>query len=390
MVNEFNDLELMGISSNTTPVRLKLNEMVAEINGVSNMCQKAMSGDMVFKCYPDTNIETAVNQNRGAGAKQKETLTPVIVGDTVLEDKTIYAEVISSEHSEGIYFDIDKDDTVTDVVSAIKTAFATVPWIADNFNITGTTTLILEAKVQKANDPNLRVKLEGSEEVASTISANTVTGVAPYVREVVVQLEDSDGNIHDWFNANITVTVAETTAGNGAIAVANLTPAMVNGVTTVPITFSGTFAKGTAQVETATVEGTITKAGDALVTITSKLYDVAVTELVAVEIDDNASAIAGKIRTDLANNADITEHFTVSGENAAVVLTAKVNAANDETLNISIENGTGEGACEGITDDTSSDNTTAGVAPDTNTLSVSQATILGYTVSAATSVQTTS
>ena len=117
---------------------------------------------------------------------------------------------------------------------------------------------------------------------------------------------------------------------------------------------------GTMQVETATAAGTVTKAGNATVTVTSAL--VAGSPLavaVAVALNDTASQWAAKVRTALANNAAIAEHYSISGSGTAIVLTAKVAATNDATLNVAIDNGT----CEGITPAASSADTTAGVAP---------------------------
>lgn len=115
-----------------------------------------------------------------------------------------------------------------------------------------------------------------------------------------------------------------------------------------------------AQVETATVVGTITTAGNAAVTVTSALYESDVVVSVPVELDDGASAIALAIRTALAADADIAEHFVVSGATDKVILTAKVPAANDTTLNIAVADDTSAGITEAAT----SANTTAGVPYD--------------------------
>ena len=120
-----------------------------------------------------------------------------------------------------------------------------------------------------------------------------------------------------------------------------------------------------AQVETATAAGTVSTAGNALVTVTSALFAEAVAVDVPVVLNDDAAAIALAIRTALSADESISEHFTVGGADAAVILTAKVAAANDTTLNIAIDDGTGEGASAGVTTVASSANTTAGVAPDT-------------------------
>lgn len=118
------------------------------------------------------------------------------------------------------------------------------------------------------------------------------------------------------------------------------------------------------QVETATAVGTVTTSGNAAVTVTSALFAEAVVVAVPVVEDDDAAAIALAIRTALAADADIAEHFTVSGATDAIILTAKVAAANDATLNIAIADGTGEGASVGVTTAATSANTTAGVVAD--------------------------
>lgn len=114
------------------------------------------------------------------------------------------------------------------------------------------------------------------------------------------------------------------------------------------------------QVETATVVATVTEAGDAAVTVTSALFDEPEVLAVPVGEGDDANDVAAAIRAALAANTTVSAHFDVSGDDAAVVLTAKVAAANDTTLNIAIATGT----ATGITEAATSANTTAGVAPD--------------------------
>ena len=77
-------------------------------------------------------------------------------------------------------------------------------------------------------------------------------------------------------------------------------------------------------------------------------------------VGDDASAIAGKIRTALAADAAVAAKFTVSGATDKVILTAKTPLANDATLNIAIADDTSVG----VTTAASSANTTAGVPYD--------------------------
>lgn len=118
---------------------------------------------------------------------------------------------------------------------------------------------------------------------------------------------------------------------------------------------------GTPQVETATVAGTIGASGAGNVTViitASGLTGSPKTIQVAVANNDTATIVAGKIRAALAADAIINAFFVVSGTGVFVVLTARVGAANDGTLNISIDNGTSTGLTPALT----SANTTPGVA----------------------------
>lgn len=134
---------------------------------------------------------------------------------------------------------------------------------------------------------------------------------------------------------------------------------------------SDAWVAGTAQVETATATGTITGSGNAAVVVTAAgMTGSPKTINVAVTNGDTASVWAGKVRTALAADADVSALFTVSGTTTSIVLTRKPTdtiigqlatytfyADNDTSLNISLDNGT----CTGITTAATSTNTTAGV-----------------------------
>lgn len=119
---------------------------------------------------------------------------------------------------------------------------------------------------------------------------------------------------------------------------------------------------GTAQVETATVVGTITLSGNAEVVVTAAgMTGSPETVLVAVLITDTASMVAGKMRAALALNANVSSFFDVSGSGINIILTCLDAAANDATINIATDNDT----CTGLTPEPMSTNTTAGIAPAT-------------------------
>lgn len=195
---------------------------------------------------------------------------------------------------------------------------------------------------------------------AATVTTGFINPAVPRNVKVDGSAANITGNVKVYGTNFAGDAISETIALNGVTAVAgNLAFKTVT-----KVDLPARVNTPAAQVETATAAGTVTTAGNALVTVTSKLYAAPVAVDVPVELNDDAAAIALAIRTALAADPDISEHFTVGGETDAVILTAKIAAANDSTLNIAIDDGTGEGASEGVTTAATSANTTAGVAPD--------------------------
>lgn len=114
---------------------------------------------------------------------------------------------------------------------------------------------------------------------------------------------------------------------------------------------------------TNTTAGVASGAGNASVVVTGAGIDYSpITLSVAVAAGDAAATWAGKVRTALAANAAITALYTVGGASADITLTRTIPAANDATLNISLDNGT----CTGITPAASSADTTAGSLTSAN------------------------
>jgi hypothetical protein len=122
--------------------------------------------------------------------------------------------------------------------------------------------------------------------------------------------------------------------------------------------FGATLAMGTRQVETATVVGTITGAGNATFTVTAAgMGGTPKDVIVAVLLNDTADTVAEKTRAAMILDADVIAWFEVGGSGSQVVLTRRVAAADDATMNIAYTNTT----CAGLTPDAVSDDTVAGV-----------------------------
>jgi len=228
--------------------------------------------------------------------------------------------------------------------------------------------------------------------VVSPVATTRAATTAAFNRFVKVKLQTAAGARHSWFTGTLPAAIADTSsAGTASIHGGATTVSLVDGMGVIQIDGdAAAWLSGVAQVETATVvtASGATTAGDATVIVTAAgMTGTPKTLNVALLLTDNTAAlVATKIRAALAADTAVSAKFTVGGTGAAIVLTKKVKAANDTTLNVSIDNGT----CAGLTTAASSADTTAGVAPETNTLTVSKnvSHALMGSVAAATSVET--
>ena len=210
---------------------------------------------------------------------------------------------------------------------------------------------------------------------AQTITAGLTDPAVPRGLSVVGNVSGVTGNIKVYDTNYAGAAITETLALNGTTPV--LGAKAFRSVTKVDLPVQ--VHTPVLQVETATAAGTITLAGRAKCTITAAGMPGSPWHVpFDVELGDEAAEIAAALRVALGLDEIVPVYFTISGTGASVVLTAKVPAANDTTLNIAIDNGEGEGACEGVTPAATSANTTAGVPYDIVTVGWSDILGLPY------------
>ena len=167
--------------------------------------------------------------------------------------------------------------------------------------------------------------------------------------------------------AEVTLTTLIDAADDATLNIdVHFTPAV--GVTDDTTSADTVAGASVAQIETATVVGTVTTAGALTVIITGALVAGSPLSMqVDVADSDTPTQQATKIRAAM-NVAAITDNYTISGTGADIILTTDVVAANDATLNIDYHITT----TIGLTDDTTSTDTTPGVG----TLQVETATVV--------------
>ena len=79
---------------------------------------------------------------------------------------------------------------------------------------------------------------------AAKVAAAIAGTAEKFVRTVGFAVKDATGNVHTWFNGDITISIAETTAGDGVSAIADsaTTVSLVEGVGNIDIEYTGTWA----------------------------------------------------------------------------------------------------------------------------------------------------
>jgi len=110
-----------------------------------------------------------------------------------------------------------------------------------------------------------------------------------------------------------------------------------------------------AQIETATIVGTITTGGTVALTLTAESVNGGTPYSfdVTVSLGDNAETVAGKIRIAMDADPIINAEYTISGATDKIIMTSKTAGVHDDTLNLAYANG----GCAGLTADSTSTNT---------------------------------
>ena len=230
-----------------------------------------------------------------------------------------------------------------------------------------------------------------SGDLSFSIDPETVAATATseaWTRTVTISLVDSSGNVQKWFNKAITtgVSIADTSSA-GTASITSTTLTFANGVATVVVSGDeAAWLGGTAQEEYITCTGAPSSSGTITIGITAAGMTGSPLD-VEVELDHTTmttvTLVADAVTAALEADETFAAFFTVDNTAGKIVITAITPAADDATMALSFTDTDTTGATFG-----SSTQETAGVAKETDTLTVAQATILGYTVASATSVET--
>lgn len=266
------------------------------------------------------------------GTKQVETATAV---GTVSTSGFAWVTITSKWHA-ALRIDVPVvlNDDASAIALAIRTKLASLKVITDYYAVSGATDkVILTSNKAVANDSTLNIRIENGTCVGVTTaatSANTTAGV----------LADNTAQVATKIRAAL---VADADIGHPDTGFFTIS-GTGNDIVLTKNTIAANIANMNISIDNGTCTGITTAATS--------------TNTVAGVAADDASAIAGKMRTALGLYSQITSYYDVGGATDKIILTSKQKLANDSTLNIATANYT----CTGITAAATSANTTAGVA----------------------------
>lgn len=214
------------------------------------LMEKAMSGDLAFKCTPAALTTDITEQNIGTQQAIAATISGAVTATGAGNiDVTVVADGLDGgEKTVSVAVTNSDDDEA--VALAIKTALAADADIGHSttgmFTVTVSGAVVtITKKVEAANDINMDFSVETDTAVFEETTPLGFTlagtqGVAPYTRDVLVQLVDSDDNVHKWFSGVVPVTIADNADGTASIETTN--PVMENGEMTITISLAGVWA----------------------------------------------------------------------------------------------------------------------------------------------------
>jgi hypothetical protein len=288
----------------------------------------------------------------GAGTLYKNGVTTSASASTTLQIKKVVAGVLGTTYQAGL----------------AQPSAPTISAVTAPAGYTGKNNGVVSMKIA-------RVRAATGARSNASLSSNVVQATN---QSIAATFPSADANGQDYWEVDVTKN-GEGAIGNhfflqevpeSVIAASTTSTVILDADTTINVPNSTLtsshigWAYRAYQTEslTAVVPANITSGGNARCVVTAAgMAGSPVTVTFAVALNDTAAQVATKARAALAANATVGAFFNVGGESAEIIITAKTAAANDATMNFTLEDVTSAG----ITEDTTSDQIIA--ATDTTT-----------------------
>lgn len=277
----------------------------------------------------------------GAGSLFKNGVDTSADASTTLQIKKVTSGVLGTTYQAGLA------QPSAPIISAVT---APAGYTGKNNGVVSVKTARVRAATGARSNASLssNVVTATNQSIAITFPSADANGQDYWEVDVTKNGEGSLGN--HFFLQEIPESVIAASTGSTVILDADTTINIPNGTLTSDH-IGWTYRVGQTEAITAVVPANITTAGNARCVVTAVgLSGTPVTVTFAVALNDTDAQVADKARVALAANAAVDAFFNVGGEGAEIILTAKTIAANDATMNFTLEDVTSVG----ITDDTAS------------------------------------
>lgn len=217
-------------------------EIKEVINEQLGKAVAAMGGDMEFSVSPETKETDKDKQNVGEKAESYFEVTGDGIKDDGEGDIEVKVEFKGEKYE--VTFDVANSDSASDIAGKLETALGDSD-VDDVLDISRSDeTVTLTAKEEGENIIDLTF-VGGSAEFEddSTIEVGiSEEGKDPYTRTVTVKLVNGEGKVHDWFNDEVTIAIAEDTSGDGEASISSTDLSLSNGIGKAKVTLTGTWA----------------------------------------------------------------------------------------------------------------------------------------------------
>ncbi len=385
---------------------------------LTSKTEAADDNTLSITAHGNTGVTVGSSTNAVAGVAGVQQVETIAVTAGCSQDGVIVVTVTAADLDGGTK-DVDvevlaSDNTAALVATKVRAALTADADIAALFTVGGAdANVILTAKTAAADDATLQIAMIDAPATNAALgpSANTTAGVAPVQQvETVAVTNPSSGvgtlvvtvtgagldggskqvntavtgddntaalvaaKVRDAISADQDVAAlftvsgadadviltAKTAAADDATLEITLTNADSTGVTFGASANTTAGVAGVAQVETVIATSGATAAGVLKVTVTAAGMNNSPKAVSAwLDATDSTTAlVAEAVRAALSADADVSAFFTISGEGANIVLTAKIAAANDGTMAVTNSDAPATNVTFGA-----SGNTTAGFAP---------------------------
>ena len=374
--------------NDTRGIPLATRDLMLDMLEMDDILADAINGDMVLTISPTTlnTAPTAAAWDRTVTMTLKNAAGEV---HTWLDQAFTTNASIADASSAGTASIPSTTTTFENGIATVVVSGDAAAWLGGTAQIetitatTGTGTAQVETITCTAGEST------GAGDITMTITA---AGMSNSPKAVVVAIGAEDDTVEE-VGALVRAALALDADVIGTFVVSGAGAAVIL-TAIVPATNDATLAFGFVDTDTTgvtfgastnTTAGVIPAAGDVTMTITAAGMDNSPKDVVVAigAADYLDTQVGALLRTALGLDADVTGFFTVSGTGADAVLTAITPAANDGTVDFGFVDTDTTGVTFGA-----STATEAGVAKETDTLTIANLSILGFTVTGGTSVET--